>query len=448
MDKKEVKKVVLAYSGGLDTSIILKWLQDEYNCEVVTFTADIGQGEEIEKAREKALKLGIKEENIFIEDLQEEFVRDFVFPMFRANAIYEGEYLLGTSIARPLIAKRQIEIAKLTGADAVAHGATGKGNDQVRFELGYLSLNPEIKVIAPWREWDLNSREKLLEFAKEHDIPIEKKGDESPYSMDANLLHISYEGQILEDPSVEPKEDMWLWTNSPENAPDTPEYITIGFEKGDAVSINGEKLSPATLLRTLNEYGKKHGIGRVDIVENRYVGMKARGCYETPGGTILLKAHRAIESITLDREEAHLKDEIMPRYASLIYNGYWFSPEREMLQALIDKTQENVNGEVRLKLYKGNVMVVGRESPNSLYSPAHSTFEEDDVYNQKDAEGFIKINALRFIIEGERQPNRVAKYLKDIKPQEEDKKEESKSIENKEQPKKSFSQKLKEIFLG
>jgi argininosuccinate synthase len=409
--KKEVKKVVLAYSGGLDTSIILKWLQDEYNCEVVTFTADIGQGEEIEKARDKALKLGIKEENIFIEDLQEEFVRDFVFPMFRANAIYEGEYLLGTSIARPLIAKRQVEIAKLTGADAVAHGATGKGNDQVRFELGYLSLNPEIKVIAPWREWDLNSREKLLEFAREHDIPIEKKGNESPYSMDANLLHISYEGQILEDPNVEPKDDMWLWTNSPEEAPDTPEYITIGFKNGDAVSINGQEMTPATILRTLNEYGNKHGIGRVDIVENRYVGMKARGCYETPGGTILLKAHRAIESITLDREEAHQKDELMPRYAKLIYNGYWFSPEREMLQALIDKTQENVNGEVRLKLYKGNVMVVGRKSDNSLYSPAHSTFEEDEVYNQKDAEGFIKINALRFIIEGERQPNRVKKYI-------------------------------------
>jgi len=418
MSKKEIKKVVLAYSGGLDTSIILKWLQDEYNCEVVTFTADIGQGEEVEPAREKALKLGIKPENIFIDDLQEEFVKDFVFPMFRANAIYEGEYLLGTSIARPLIAKRQIEIAKEVGADAVAHGATGKGNDQVRFELGYLSLNPEITVIAPWREWDLNSREKLLEFAKEHDIPIEKKGKESPYSMDANLLHISYEGQILEDPNAEPEEDMWLWTNSPEKAPDKAEYITIGFEKGDAVTINGEKLSPATLLRTLNEYGKKHGIGRIDIVENRYVGMKARGCYETPGGTILLKAHRAIESITLDREEAHLKDELMPRYASLIYNGYWFSPEREMLQAAIDKTQENVNGEVRLKLYKGNVTVVGRNSPNSLYSPAHSTFEEDDVYNQKDAEGFIRINALRFIIEGERQPNRVAKYIKDVKKDE------------------------------
>ena len=411
MSKKEVKKVVLAYSGGLDTSIILKWLQDEYNCEVVTFTADIGQGEEVEPARQKALKLGIKPENIFIDDLQEEFVRDYVFPMFRANAIYEGEYLLGTSIARPLIAKRQIEIAKQVGADAVAHGATGKGNDQVRFELGYLSLHPDITVIAPWREWDLNSREKLLAFAEKHDIPIEKKGKKSPYSMDANLLHISYEGQILEDPNAEPEEDMWLWTNSPEEAPNTPEYITIGFEKGDAVSINGEKLSPATLLRTLNEYGNKHGIGRIDIVENRYVGMKARGCYETPGGTILLKAHRAIESITLDREEAHFKDELMPKYASLIYNGFWFSPEREMMQAAIDKTQENVNGEVRLKLYKGNVIVVGRNSPNSLYSPEHSTFEEDEVYNQKDAEGFIKLNALRFVIEGKLQPNRVEKYI-------------------------------------
>ncbi len=411
--KKEIKKVVLAYSGGLDTSIILKWLQDEYNCEVVTFTADIGQGEEVEPAREKALKLGIKPENIFIEDLQEEFVRDFVFPMFRANAIYEGEYLLGTSIARPLIAKRQIEIAKEVGADAVAHGATGKGNDQVRFELAYLSLAPEIKVIAPWREWDLNSREKLLKFAKEHDIPIEnKKEDESPYSMDANLLHISYEGKKLEDPAVEPDEDMWRWTNSPQEAPDKPEYITISFEMGDPVAINGEKMSPATILRTLNEYGKKHGIGRIDIVENRFVGMKARGCYETPGGTILLKAHRAIESITLDREEAHLKDEIMPRYASLIYNGFWFSPEREMLQALIDKTQRFVEGDVRLKLYKGNVMVVGRNSPKSLYSPAHSTFEEDNVYNQKDAEGFIRLNALRFMIEGNLQPERIEHILK------------------------------------
>ncbi len=438
MNKKEVKKVVLAYSGGLDTSIILKWLQDEYNCEVVTFTADIGQGEEVEPAREKALKFGIKPENIFIDDLQEEFVKDFVFPMFRANTIYEGEYLLGTSIARPLIAKRLVEIAKETGADAVAHGATGKGNDQVRFEIGALSLNPEIKVIAPWREWDLNSREKLLAYAEKHEIPISKKGKKSPYSMDANLLHISYEGQVLEDPNAEPEADMWLWTNSPEEAPDTPEYITISFENGDAVAINGEKLSPATILRTLNEYGNKHGIGRIDIVENRYVGMKARGCYETPGGTILLKAHRAIESITLDREEAHLKDELMPKYASLIYNGYWFSPEREMMQAAIDKTQENVNGDVRLKLYKGNVIVVGRDSKNSLYSPAHSTFEEDEVYNQKDAEGFIRLNALRFIIEGELQPERTAKYLKEDSTSKPSEKTEEKV---------SFGAKLKD-FLG
>jgi argininosuccinate synthase len=398
--KKEVKKVVLAYSGGLDTSIILKWLQDEYNCEVVTFTADIGQGEEVEPAREKALKLGIKPENIFIEDLREEFVRDYVFPMFRANAIYEGEYLLGTSIARPLISKRQIEIAKLTSADAVSHGATGKGNDQVRFELGYLALNPDITIIAPWREWDLNSREKLLKFAEKHGIPIEKHGKKSPYSMDANLLHISYEGGILEDPMNEPEEDMWRWTVSPENAPDTPEYITITYKNGDPVAIDGKELTPAQMLTQLNEYGKKHGIGRLDIVENRYVGMKSRGCYETPGGTIMLKAHRAIESITLDREEAHLKDELMPRYAKLIYNGFWFSPEREMLQAAIDKTQENVNGDVRLKLYKGNVTVVGRQSPNTLFNPEFCTFEEDSVYNQKDAEGFIRLNALRFIIEG------------------------------------------------
>ena len=414
MAKREIKKAVLAYSGGLDTSIILKWLQDEYGCEVVTFTADLGQGEEVEPARQKALDLGIKPENIFIEDLREEFVRDFVFPMFRANAIYEGEYLLGTSIARPLIAKKQIEIAKQTGADAVAHGATGKGNDQVRFELGYLSLDPEIAVIAPWREWDLNSREKLLAYAEKHGIPIEKKGKKSPYSMDANLLHISYEGQILEDPAAEPEEDMWLWTTAPEKAPDEPEYITIGYEKGDPVSINGEALSPAALLEKLNDYGKKHGIGRIDIVENRYVGMKARGCYETPGGTIMLKAHRAIESITLDREEAHLKDELMPRYAKLIYNGYWWSPERRMMQAAIDATQENVEGEVRLKLYKGNVTVVGRSSPKSLYSEAHSTFEEDDVYNQKDAEGFIRLNALRFIIEGEKQPERIATMVGDF----------------------------------
>ena len=398
--KKEVKKVVLAYSGGLDTSIILKWLQDEYNCEVVTFTADIGQGEEVEPAREKALKLGIKPENIFIEDLREEFVRDYVFPMFRANAIYEGEYLLGTSIARPLIAKRQIEIAKLTRADAVSHGATGKGNDQVRFELGYLALNPDITIIAPWREWDLNSREKLLNFAETHGIPIEKHGKKSPYSMDANLLHISYEGGILEDPMNEPEEDMWRWTVSPENAPDTPEYITITYKNGDPVALDGKELTPAQMLTRLNEYGKKHGIGRLDIVENRYVGMKSRGCYETPGGTIMLKAHRAIESITLDREEAHLKDELMPKYAKLIYNGFWFSPERQMLQAAIDKTQVNVNGDVRLKLYKGNVTVVGRQSPNTLFNSEFCTFEEDSVYNQKDAEGFIRLNALRFIIEG------------------------------------------------
>ncbi|WP_456470094.1 argininosuccinate synthase [Caminibacter sp.] len=393
-------KVVLAYSGGLDTSVILKWLQDKYNAEVVTFTADIGQGEEVEEAREKALKLGVKPENIFIEDLREEFVRDYVFPMFRANAIYEGEYLLGTSIARPLIAKRQIEIAKQVGAEAVAHGATGKGNDQVRFELAYYALKPDIKVIAPWREWDLNSREKLLAYAEKHGIPIQKHGKKSPYSMDANLLHISYEGGILEDPWAEPEEDMWRWTNSPEKAPDKPEYIEIEFKKGDAVAINGSAMTPAKILETLNEYGKKHGIGRVDIVENRFVGMKSRGCYETPGGTILLKAHRAIESITLDKGEAHLKDEIMPKYAELIYNGFWFSPEREALQKLINNTQENVEGTVRLKLYKGNVQVVGRKSPKSLFSPEFATFEEDSVYNQKDAEGFIKLNALRFIIEG------------------------------------------------
>jgi len=393
-------KVVLAYSGGLDTSVILKWLQDKYNAEVVTFTADIGQGEEVEEAREKALKLGVKPENIFIEDLREEFVRDYVFPMFRANAIYEGEYLLGTSIARPLIAKRQIEIANQVGAEAVAHGATGKGNDQVRFELAYYALRPDIKVIAPWREWDLNSREKLLAYAEKHGIPIAKHGKKSPYSMDANLLHISYEGGILEDPWAEPEEDMWRWTNSPEKAPDKPEYIEIEFEKGDAVAINGSRMTPAQILETLNEYGKKHGIGRIDIVENRFVGMKSRGCYETPGGTILLKAHRAIESITLDKGEAHLKDEIMPKYAELIYNGFWFSPEREALQKLINNTQKNANGTVRLKLYKGNVSVVGRKSPNSLFSPEFATFEEDSVYNQKDAEGFIKLNALRFIIEG------------------------------------------------
>lgn len=405
--KKEVKKVVLAYSGGLDTSIILKWLQDVYNAEVVTFTADLGQGEEVEPARVKALAMGIKPENIFILDIKEEFVRDYVFPMFRANAIYEGEYLLGTSIARPLIAKKQIEIAKKVGADAVSHGATGKGNDQVRFELGYLALSPDITVIAPWREWDLNSRESLLAYAKEHNIEISQKHiDEngnpkvSPYSMDANLLHISYEGLHLENPNAEPEESMWLWTTSPENAPDAPEYITIEYKNGDPIAINGEAMSPATLLETLNTYGNKHGIGRADIVENRYVGMKSRGCYETPGGTIMLRAHRAIESITLDREAAHAKDELMPKYAKLIYQGYWFSPEREMLQAAIDKTQEHVEGSVRLKLYKGNVMVVGRESKKTLFNPEYCTFEKDEVYNQKDAEGFIKLNALRFIIAG------------------------------------------------
>jgi len=398
--KKEVKKVVLAYSGGLDTSVILKWLQDEYNCEVVTFTADIGQGEEVEPARKKALELGIKPENIFIDDLREEFVKDYVFPMFRSNAIYEGEYLLGTSIARPLIAKRQVEIAHLTGADGVSHGATGKGNDQVRFEMGYLGKDSTLTIIAPWREWNLNSREKLLSYAAEHGISIEKKGKKSPYSMDANLLHISYEGGILEDPNAEPEESMWLWTSSPENAPDEAEYITLGYENGDPVSLNGEVLSPATMLTKLNKLGNKHGIGRVDIVENRFVGMKSRGCYETPGGTIMLKAHRAIESITLDREETHMKDELMPRYAKLIYNGFWFAPEREMLQAAIDKTQENVNGTVRLKLYKGAIYVVGRDSASSLFNPEYSTFEEDEVYDQKDAAGFIKLNALRFIIEG------------------------------------------------
>ena len=398
--KKSVKKVVLAYSGGLDTSVILKWLQDEYKCEVVTFTADLGQGEELEPARIKALEFGIKPENIFIDDLREEFVKDFVFPMFRANAIYEGEYLLGTSIARPLIAKRQSEIAKITGADGVAHGATGKGNDQVRFEMGYLGQDSTLTIIAPWREWDLNSREKLLAYAAKHGIKIEKKGNKSPYSMDANLLHISYEGGILEDPAAEPEESMWLWTTSPENAPDKAEYIELTYKNGDPIALNGKELSPATMLKTLNELGGKHGIGRVDIVENRFVGMKARGCYETPGGTIMLKAHRAIESITLDREAAHLKDEMMPKYAKLIYNGFWFAPEREMLQAAIDQTQKWVEGTVRLKLYKGSIMVVGRSSDVSLFNPEYSTFEEDEVYNQKDAQGFIKLNALRFIIEG------------------------------------------------
>ena len=395
----EINKVVLAYSGGLDTSVILKWLQDTYHCEIVTFTADIGQGEELEPARAKATSLGVRE--VFIDDLREEFVRDFVFPMFRANAIYEGEYLLGTSIARPLIAKRQIEIATLTGADAVSHGATGKGNDQVRFELGYYALKPNIHVIAPWREWDLTSREKLLTYAERHAIPIEKKkGGGSPYSMDANLLHISYEGGILEDPSAEPEESMWRWTASPEAAPDSPEYLDLEFSRGDIISINGVEMSPASVLFELNRLGGKHGIGRLDLVENRYVGMKSRGCYETPGGTIMLKAHRAIESLTLDREVAHLKDELMPRYASLIYNGYWWSPERAMLQKMIDASQESVNGWVRIKLYKGNVIVCGRESKtDSLFDATIATFEEDmGAYDQKDAAGFIKLNALRLRI--------------------------------------------------
>jgi argininosuccinate synthase len=397
MSRKDIKKVVLAYSGGLDTSVILKWLQTEYGAEVVTFTADLGQGEEIEPARQKALTLGIKPENIFIEDLREEFVRDFVFPMFRANALYEGVYLLGTSIARPLIAKKQIEIAEKVGADAVAHGATGKGNDQVRFELGYYALKPDIKVIAPWREWDLTSRTKLLEFAEKNQIPIakDKRGD-APFSVDANLLHSSSEGKVLEDPSVEADSIVYQRTISPEDAPDKASTVEIGFEKGDAASIDGEKLSPASLLTRLNALGKANGIGRLDLVENRFVGMKSRGIYETPGGTILLAAHRGIESITLDRGAAHLKDDIMPRYAALIYNGFWFSPEREMLQALIDKSQEFVSGTVRLKLYKGNVAVVGRSSPFSLYSESLVTFEDDKgAYDQKDAAGFIKLNALR-----------------------------------------------------
>ncbi len=400
----EIKKVVLAYSGGLDTSVILKWLQETYGCEVVTFTADIGQGEEVEPARAKAQALGIKE--IYIEDLREEFVRDFVFPMFRANAVYEGEYLLGTSIARPLIAKRLVEIALETDADAIAHGATGKGNDQVRFELGAYALVPEIKVIAPWREWDLNSREKLLEYADRHGIAVEKKpGGRSPYSMDANLLHISYEGGILEDPWAEPEDGMWRWTVSPEAAPDSPTYVELTFSGGDVEAVDGKDMSPATVLETLNRIGGANGIGRDDIVENRYVGMKSRGCYETPGGTILLKAHRAMESLTLDREVAHLKDELMPRYASLVYNGYWFSPEREILQQMIDSSQQRVNGVVRLKLYKGNVAVVGRKSEtDSLFDPAIATFEEDaGAYNQRDAEGFIRLNALRMRIAARRR---------------------------------------------
>ena len=395
----KINKVVLAYSGGLDTSIILKWLQDVYECEVVTFTADLGQGEEVEPARAKAQAAGIKD--IFIEDLREEFARDYVFPMFRANTIYEGEYLLGTSIARPLIAKRLIEIANETGAEAISHGATGKGNDQVRFELGAYALRPDIHVIAPWREWDLNSRQSLLAYAEKHGISVEnKKGKTSPYSMDANLLHISYEGRILEDPWTEPEEDMWRWTVSPENAPDKATYIELTYQHGDVIEIDGVAVSPATVLEQLNKVAGANGIGRLDIVENRYVGMKSRGCYETPAGTILLKAHRAIESLTLDREVAHLKDELMPRYASLIYNGYWWSPERKMLQTMIDESQVSVNGKVRLKLYKGNVIVVGRASDtDSLFDESIATFEDDGgAYNQKDAEGFIKLNALRMRI--------------------------------------------------
>ncbi len=404
MSNKKINKVVLAYSGGLDTSVILTWLKDTYDCEVVTFTADIGQGEEVEPARAKAEKMGVKE--IFIEDLTEEYVRDFVFPMFRANTIYEGEYLLGTSIARPLIAKRLVEIANETGADAISHGATGKGNDQVRFELGAYALKPDVHVIAPWREWDLNSREKLLAYAEQHNIPIEaKRKGASPYSMDANLLHISYEGGELEDPWCEPEESMWRWTVSPEKAPDTAESIELEFMHGDPVALNGKSLSPAELLTALNKLGGKHGIGRDDIVENRYVGMKSRGCYETPGGTILLKAHRAMESLTLDREVMHLKDDLMPRYATLIYNGYWWSPERKALQTLIDETQTSVNGLVRLKLFKGNTTVTGRKSEtDSLFDESIATFEDDaGAYNQKDADGFIKLNALRLKIQARRK---------------------------------------------
>jgi len=401
---QDIKRVVLAYSGGLDTSVILKWLQQTYGCEVVTFTADLGQGEEIEPARQKARQAGVKEEHIFIEDVREEFVKDFVFPMMRANALYEGLYLLGTSIARPLIAKRQIEIAKLVGADAVSHGATGKGNDQVRFELGYYALNPEIKVIAPWREWDLTSRTRLIEFAEQHQIsiPRDKRG-ESPFSTDANLLHTSSEGKVLEDPWEEVPDYVYSRTDHPEDAPDTPEFITVDFERGDAVAINGEGLSPATLLAKLNDYGKRHGIGRLDLVENRFVGMKSRGMYETPGGTILHLAHRGVEQITLDRGAAHLKDKLMPEYAELIYNGFWFSPEREMLQAAIDHSQEHVTGTVRLKLYKGGVYIVGRKSPKSLYSEKIVTFEDDaGAYDQRDAQGFIKLNALRLRLLGRR----------------------------------------------
>jgi argininosuccinate synthase len=396
MNKTKINKVVLAYSGGLDTSIIVKWLQDTYQCEVVTFTADIGQGEEVEPARAKAKAAGVKQ--IFIEDLREEFARDFVFPMFRANAIYEGEYLLGTSIARPLISKRLVEIANEVGADAISHGATGKGNDQVRFELNAYALNADIQVIAPWREWELSSRESLMSFAESHGIEIDykKQNKKSPYSMDANLLHISYEGDILEDPWAEPEDDMWRWTVSPENAPNKAEYIEISYKKGDIIAIDGEEMSPATVMEVLNQRAGAHGIGRDDIVENRFVGMKSRGCYETPAGTVMLKAHRAMESLTLDREAAHLKDELMPKYAKMIYNGFWFAPEREMLQAAIDKTQETVNGTVRLKLYKGGITVVGRKSDDSLFSEKIATFEDDEgAYDQKDAAGFIKLNALR-----------------------------------------------------
>ncbi len=399
----KIDKIVLAYSGGLDTSVILKWLQETYRCEVITFTADIGQGEELEPARAKARALGVQQ--IYVDDLKEEFVRDFVFPMFRANTVYEGEYLLGTSIARPLIAKRLVEIARDTGAGTIAHGATGKGNDQVRFELGAYALMPSIKVVAPWREWDLNSRERLLDYADRHGIPVEKSaGQKPPYSMDANLLHISYEGGVLEDPAREPEESMWRWTRSPEQAPDQPRVIELGFALGDAISVDGQALPPARLLAHLNKIGGEHGIGRTDIVENRYVGMKSRGCYETPGGTILLKARRAIESITLDREVAHLKDQLMPRYAELIYNGYWWSPERRMLQQAIDASRENVNGTVRLKLYKGNVIVLGRASDDSLFDSNLATFEDDaGSYNQRDAEGFIKLNALRMRIAGKKR---------------------------------------------
>ncbi len=401
----KVKKVVLAYSGGLDTSVILKWLQDVYDCEVVTFTADIGQGEELAPARRKARMAGVKQ--IFIDDLREEFVRDFVFPMFRANAVYEGEYLLGTSIARPLIAKRLVEIARRTGADAISHGATGKGNDQVRFELGAYALMPDVRIIAPWREWDLNSREKLLAYAQKHGIPVDykKKKGGAPYSMDANLLHVSYEGGILEDPGYEPEESMWRITVSPEKAPDRPEYVALEYRRGDIVAVNGRKMTPARVLTRLNQLGGKHGIGRLDLVENRYVGMKSRGCYETPGGTIMLKAHRAMESITLDREVLALKDDLMPRYARLVYNGYWFSPERRLMQTLIDESQKPVNGSVRVKLYKGTVIVVGRESASdSLFDPTIATFEDDrGAYDQADAAGFIRLNALRMRIAARRR---------------------------------------------